>query len=127
MSGMLTPKRRQKSARDYSGRAANQPQKLVGIQRVMTNNAAIEQQDRHLEAELPGEVGIGVDINDGDGRHGSIAFELRQPMQHFLAKATTFAAQDHEAPGNHVGITCGVAPDRALRPLGLRRPGAWRL
>ena len=30
----------------------------------MANDAAIEQQHRHLEPELAGELGVGIDVDD---------------------------------------------------------------
>ena len=65
----------------------------------MANNAAIEQQHGHFEPELARELGVRVDIDDGDGRQGLRALELGQRVQHVLAQPAALAAEDHEAGG----------------------------
>ena len=65
----------------------------------MANNAAIEQQHRHFEAEVARELGVGVDVDHGDGGNGLRSLELGQRVQHVLAQPTALAAQHHEAGG----------------------------
>ena len=65
----------------------------------MANDTAIKQQHRHLEPELPRELGVGVDVNDSDGGDALRAFELGETLEHVLAKTAALAAQNHEARG----------------------------
>ena len=89
----------------------------------MANNAAIEQQYRHFEAELADELRIGVDVDHGDGRQGLRAFELRQPVQHLVTKPTTLAGDDDKTRDHCETAVTYVAPAPWLR----YRPGIWRL
>ena len=66
----------------------------------MANNAAIEQQYRHFEAELANELFVGIDIDHGDGRQGLGTFQLGQLVQHLVTKPTTLAG-DHYETGGH--------------------------
>jgi len=65
----------------------------------MANSTAIEQQDRHFEAKAPLELGVGIDIDHGDGRDDLRTLEFRQRLQHVLTQSAALAAQDHEASG----------------------------
>jgi hypothetical protein len=73
----------------------------------MANNAAIEQQYRHFEAELADELRIGVDIDHGDGREGLRPFELGQPVEHFVTKPATLAG-DHDETLDHGETTTSL-------------------
>jgi len=66
----------------------------------MANNAAIEQQYRHFEAELANELGIGIDIDHADGRECLGAFQLGQLVQHLVTKPTTLAGDHYETRGD---------------------------
>jgi len=63
----------------------------------MANHAAIEQQDRHFEAELPGELRVRIDVDHGHGRNGMVALEVGQLVQHLVTEPTAFAGDDDEA------------------------------
>ena len=65
----------------------------------MANHAAIEQQYRHLQPELAGQLGVGVHVDDPDLGYGLRAFQLGERQQHVLAQVTTLAAQNHESLG----------------------------
>ena len=87
----------------------------------MANNAAIEQQYRHFEAELANELGVGIDIDHGDRRKGLGAFELGQLVQHLVTEATTLAGDYdetlvHETPGQvTLAVTFFAVPGPSLR------------
>jgi len=66
----------------------------------MANNAAIEQQYRHFEAELADELGVGIDIDHSDGRQGLGTLELGQLVQHLVTKPTTLAGDHYETRGH---------------------------
>jgi hypothetical protein len=52
----------------------------------MANNAAIEQQYGHFEAELANQLRIGVDIDYRNRRQGMRSLEVRQGGQHIFTE-----------------------------------------
>jgi hypothetical protein len=71
----------------------------------MANNAAIEQQHRHFEAELANQLGIGVDVDYRNRRQGMCSLEIGQTGQHLFTKPATLAGYHDDAPGR--GVTLG--------------------
>ena len=63
----------------------------------MANHAAVEQEHRHFEAELAGELRVGVDVDHGHGRNGMVSLEIRQLVKHLVTEPTAFAGDDDEA------------------------------
>src|SRR5689334_20857077 len=113
-----------KLARQYSGRAAHQPEKFLRIQGVMANHAAIEQEHRHLEAIATRQLRIGVDVDDGNRGQTLVALEVCEPMEHLLAQPAALAADHHEARrerAHRTGLTCGAAPGEPGRDPAWRR------
>jgi hypothetical protein len=65
----------------------------------MANDAAVEQQYGHLEAKLPCQLRVGVDVDDGNRGDRPGALEIRQRGEHIFTEVTAVSAQDHEAAG----------------------------
>ncbi len=70
----------------------------------MANHAAIEQQYRHFEPIAADELRIAIHIHDLDRREGMCAIQLREFVEHVVAQATTFAADDDEARRQEVSL-----------------------
>ena len=87
----------------------------------MANHAAIEQQDRHFQPELAGELGVGIDVDHGHGRNGMVALEMRQLVKHLVTEPTAFAGDDDEALFQSRLLALGSQTHGRRRLLGLGR------
>ncbi len=89
----------------------------------MANHAAIEQQYGHLEPIATDEFGIAVHIHDLDPREGMRPAQLGEFMEHFIAEAAAFPADDHETGRQRVclarrahfrGVAGGAIPSACV-------------
>ncbi len=79
----------------------------------MANHAAIEQQDRHLQAKAADEFGIAIHVHHLDRRQGMGSAQLGELVEHLVTEAAAFAADDDETRWKRV----------SLRPRGHFRVG----
>lgn len=63
----------------------------------MTNDAAIEEQHGHLEPVSTLKSGVGIDVDDGNGRYGAGRFQGSQLDEHVVTEVAAVAAHDDEA------------------------------
>jgi hypothetical protein len=87
----------------------------------MANHAAVEQEHRHFEAELAGELRVGVDVDHGHGRNGMVSLEIRQLVKHLVTEPTSLAGDDDEALFQSRLLALGSQTHGRRRLLGLGR------
>ena len=91
----------------------------------MANHAAIEQQDRHLQAKAADEFGIAIHVHHLDRRQGMGSAQVGELVEHLVTEAAAFAADDDETRWKRVGLLSrghfrvgggGGAPQAAATP-----------
>ena len=83
--------------------AAQEPQQLLLIEPVAADDAAIEKQDRNMEAMAPRQLGVAIDIHNFDARQRHAPAERFELCQHVLAQLTILAVHDRDACGHTIG------------------------
>jgi hypothetical protein len=87
---------------------------------VTTDDAAIQEQHRHIEAVPALQNGVAVDVDHFDGRKRSRASQRMQLAQHLVAQLTVVAMDDRQAR-RQIAQWWGPLPTPAWTELAMKR------
>jgi len=96
-------------------RASQESRELLRIEPVAAHHSAIEQQHRDMKAVPAGQLRVGIDINEFQGRQRQGLPKALKLRQHFLAKPAVFAMEQGQT---RVHRQRGGGPWRDIAPRG---------